>query len=65
VRDDIISIPMEHDIPAGAFGPEPVRLDVRAYLAPHATGLVLVDTGLDPSGEAIDAALAQGRSFVV
>lgn len=59
MSDDIISIPMEHSIPAGALGPEPLSLDVRAYLAPHATGLVLVDTGMDPSGEAIDATLAR------
>jgi glyoxylase-like metal-dependent hydrolase (beta-lactamase superfamily II) len=54
----IICIPMEHEIPAGAMGPAPMRLDVRAYLVPHATGLVLVDTGMDPAGDAIQTALA-------
>ena len=34
-----------------------VTLDIRAYLVPHGSGLVLVDTGLDPSGCAIDNAL--------
>ena len=58
MADEIISIPMEHEIPAGAMGPAPVRLDVRAYLVPHATGLVLVDTGMDAAGDAIDTALA-------
>ena len=38
---------MEHVIPAGRLGPEPVKLDVRAYLVPHESGLVLVDTGMD------------------
>jgi glyoxylase-like metal-dependent hydrolase (beta-lactamase superfamily II) len=56
---DIVDIPMEHVIPAGRLGPEPVKLDVRAYLVPHAAGLVLVDTGMDPSGQALDQALEQ------
>ena len=50
---------MEHVIPAGRLGPEPVKLDVRAYLVPHESGLVLVDTGMDPTGSALDLALAQ------
>jgi glyoxylase-like metal-dependent hydrolase (beta-lactamase superfamily II) len=56
---DIVGVPMEHVIPAGALGPEPVKLDVRAYLVPHESGLVLVDTGMDASGQALDLALAQ------
>ena len=56
---DIIEIPMEHIIPAGRMGPEPVKLDVRAYLVPHDSGLVLVDTGMDATGSALDLALAQ------
>ncbi|MEO3938605.1 MBL fold metallo-hydrolase [Dermatophilaceae bacterium Soc4.6] len=55
----VIEIPMEHVVPAGALGPEPVRLEVRAHLSPHETGLVLVDTGMDPSGRDLDAALAR------
>lgn len=56
---DIVDIPMEHVIPAGRMGPEPVKLDVRAYLVPHASGLVLVDTGMDASGQALDESLEQ------
>lgn len=49
---------MRHEIPAGVLGPDPVVIDVRAFLVPHPTGLVLVDTGMDPSGSSLDAALA-------
>jgi glyoxylase-like metal-dependent hydrolase (beta-lactamase superfamily II) len=56
---DVIGIPMTHVIPAGALGPEPVTLDVRAYLVPHESGFVLVDTGMDATGEELDAALAR------
>jgi hypothetical protein len=42
----IRTVAMEHEMPAGALGPEPVALDVRAYLVPHADGFVLVDTGM-------------------
>ena len=57
MSDGIIGVPIEHTIPAGALRREPVKLDVRAYLVPHATGLLLVDTGIDPGAEAIDTAL--------
>jgi glyoxylase-like metal-dependent hydrolase (beta-lactamase superfamily II) len=56
---DIIEVPMELLIPAGQMGPEPVKLDIRAYLVPHDAGLVLVDTGMDPTGTALDDALSQ------
>jgi glyoxylase-like metal-dependent hydrolase (beta-lactamase superfamily II) len=56
---DVVAVPMEHLIPAGGLGPEPVKLDVRAYLVPHESGLLLVDTGMDASGQALDLALAQ------
>lgn len=56
---EIVEITMEHLLPAGALGPEPVAFEVRAYLVPHASGLVLVDTGMDPDGPALDAALAR------
>lgn len=49
---------MEQELPAGMLGPVPVTLDIRAFLAPHASGLVLVDAGMDPTGQAIDAAIA-------
>jgi glyoxylase-like metal-dependent hydrolase (beta-lactamase superfamily II) len=55
----IHTIAMEHHLPAGALGPEPVTLDVRAYLVPHGSGVVLVDTGMDPTGQALDDALSQ------
>jgi glyoxylase-like metal-dependent hydrolase (beta-lactamase superfamily II) len=54
----IIAIPMEHVIPAGILGPDPMTVNVRAYLVPHETGLTLVDTGLEPGGDALDLALA-------
>ena len=54
----IVGIPMEHVIPAGILGPDPMTVNVRAYLVPHETGLTLVDTGLDPGGDALDLALA-------
>src|SRR3954469_12560999 len=55
----IHTIAMDHQIPAGALGPEPVTLDVGAYLVPHAGGVVLVDTGMDPSGHFLDSALSE------
>jgi metallo-beta-lactamase superfamily protein len=55
----IRAVVMEHRIPAGALGPEPVTLEVRAYLVTHATGVILVDTGMDASGHALDAALGE------
>lgn len=54
---DVIAIPMAHAIPAGVLGPEEVLVDVNAFLVPHRTGLVLVDTGMDPSGDGIAGAL--------
>lgn len=60
----IISIRMEESVPAGIMGPMPVTLDIRAYLVPHDSGFVLVDTGMDTSGSALDAALdAVGASW--
>src|SRR5215471_9344365 len=50
---------MELHLPAGALGPGPVTLDVRAYLVSHATGVVLVDTGMDAGGPSLDAALIE------
>jgi glyoxylase-like metal-dependent hydrolase (beta-lactamase superfamily II) len=58
MADDIIGVAMEHQLPAGALGPEAVTLDIRAYLVPHDSGLVLVDTGMEQTGRAIDATLA-------
>ena len=49
---------MEQVLPAGVLGPHETILDIRAYLVPHPTGLTLVDTGMAPSGHALDQALA-------
>lgn len=57
MADDMVCIHMEGQLPAGLLGPSATTLDIRAYLVPHATGLALVDTGMDPVGSAIDAAL--------
>jgi glyoxylase-like metal-dependent hydrolase (beta-lactamase superfamily II) len=59
VATGIRTIAIEQHIPAGALGPDPVTLDVRAYLVPHATGVVLVDTGMGAAGVALDAALTE------
>ena len=60
VADGMIrAIVMGHRIPAGALGPGPVQLDVRAYLVAHASGVILVDTGMDAGGRALDAALGE------
>ncbi len=58
--EHILGIRMEEHLPAGALGPFPVALDIRAYLVAYGAGLVLVDTGMDPSGSSIDAALKGG-----
>ncbi len=55
---EIVAVSMEHLIPAGALGPKAFTLDVRAYLVPHLTGMVLIDTGMEPTGEALTAALS-------
>ncbi len=59
MADDIIGIAMEQHFPAGMLGPTALTLDIRAYLVPHDSGLVLVDTGMDQRGQAIDTALAE------
>jgi glyoxylase-like metal-dependent hydrolase (beta-lactamase superfamily II) len=59
VADSIRAIVMEHRIPAGALGPDPVQLDVRTYLVAHASGVILIDTGMDAGGLALDAALGE------
>lgn len=44
-------------LPAGITGPDTMDFDVRCFLVPHSTGLVLVDTALPGSADAIGAAL--------
>lgn len=46
-------------LPAGIAGPEPMDLDVRCFLVPHATGLTLVDTGLNHSVPSITGKLTE------
>lgn len=53
------AVPFELTLPPGAFGAEAVPSDVRCFLVPGASGVVLVDAGLPGSFEAIDAALTR------
>jgi glyoxylase-like metal-dependent hydrolase (beta-lactamase superfamily II) len=46
-------------LPAGVAGPDPMDFDVRCFLVPHATGMTLVDTGLDRSVPLITEKLAE------
>jgi glyoxylase-like metal-dependent hydrolase (beta-lactamase superfamily II) len=55
----IHSVVIDVHLPAGVAGPEPMDFDVRCFLIPHPTGLVLVDTGLDHSAQPIAAKLAE------
>lgn len=52
-------VPMTLQIPAGLAGPEPVEVDVRAFLVEHSTGLTLIDTGMAGEPSAISDRLAQ------
>jgi glyoxylase-like metal-dependent hydrolase (beta-lactamase superfamily II) len=52
-----MAVPMVLELPPGILGPDPATMDVRAFFLPHATGLVLVDTGMDADGRALDQAL--------
>ncbi len=42
---------------AGVLGPEPVTIEVRCFVVPGADGIVVVDTGIPGTVEAIEAAL--------
>ncbi|MEU7871413.1 MBL fold metallo-hydrolase [Dactylosporangium sp. NPDC049140] len=55
----IYSIVSPVHIPAGLAGPDPMDFDVRCFLVPHASGVTLVDTGLDRSVPLIAAKLAE------
>lgn len=50
------------ELPAGAFGPDAVSVDVRCFVVKHAAGVVLVDAGPPESGEVIEAALDRLQS---
>jgi glyoxylase-like metal-dependent hydrolase (beta-lactamase superfamily II) len=55
----IHSVVIDVHLPAGVAGPEAMDFDVRCFLVPHASGLVLVDTGLPGPAQAIGTALAE------
>jgi glyoxylase-like metal-dependent hydrolase (beta-lactamase superfamily II) len=45
--------------PAGVAGPDAMDFDVRCFLVPHATGVTVVDTGLDHAVPLIAGKLAE------
>jgi glyoxylase-like metal-dependent hydrolase (beta-lactamase superfamily II) len=47
----------EAQMPPGMFGPDPLTLDVRCFVVPAPSGIVLVDTGLPGSSDAIGASI--------
>jgi glyoxylase-like metal-dependent hydrolase (beta-lactamase superfamily II) len=49
----------EVHLPAGVAGPDPMDFDVRCFLVPHATGVTLVDTGLEHTVPSIAARLSE------
>lgn len=46
-------------LPAGVAGPNAMEFDVRCFLVPHATGVAIVDTGMDQSVPLIAEKLAE------
>lgn len=46
-------------LPAGVAGPDPMDFDVRCFLVTHATGITLIDTGLDQSVPLVTEKLAE------
>jgi glyoxylase-like metal-dependent hydrolase (beta-lactamase superfamily II) len=54
----IHAVVTELHLPAGLAGPDAMDFDVRCFLIPHATGLTLVDTGVEHTVELIAAELA-------
>jgi glyoxylase-like metal-dependent hydrolase (beta-lactamase superfamily II) len=44
-------------LPPGVLGPAPAEFDVRCFLVPHSTGIVLIDAGPPGSSAQIGAAL--------
>lgn len=50
---------MRLELPPGVVGPDGVSIDVRCYLVPHSTGVVLVDAGPPNSCDTIAAGLAR------
>jgi glyoxylase-like metal-dependent hydrolase (beta-lactamase superfamily II) len=56
---DVHPIVMPLSLPPGIAGPDPVEGDVRAFVVSTDEGVLLVDTGMDASGSALDAAFAE------
>jgi glyoxylase-like metal-dependent hydrolase (beta-lactamase superfamily II) len=46
-------------VPAGILGREPATIEVRCFVVPGASGIVLVDAGVPGTAEAIEAALGR------
>lgn len=57
MRSTVEPIVMDVHLPPGVAGPEPLDFDVRCFLVVHASGVVLIDTGMAGSQEAIRAGL--------
>jgi glyoxylase-like metal-dependent hydrolase (beta-lactamase superfamily II) len=49
----------ELHLPAGVAGPDAMDFDVRCFLVPHATGVTLIDTGMDQTVPLIAEKLAE------
>jgi glyoxylase-like metal-dependent hydrolase (beta-lactamase superfamily II) len=56
---DVMPIAMPLHLPPGVAGPDPVDADVRAFLVRDAGRVILVDTGMQADGAALDTALAE------
>jgi len=46
-------------LPAGMLGPDPVSIDTRCFLVPHAEGVILVDAGPPGTSRAIEDGLVR------
>jgi glyoxylase-like metal-dependent hydrolase (beta-lactamase superfamily II) len=53
----VFPVVLDLQIPAGMLGPDPVTADVRCFLVPHESGVLLVDTGPPGSQAALTAGL--------
>lgn len=59
---DVSPIVMPLQLPPGIAGPDPVDADVRAFLVRDGSRVILVDTGMQADGTALDAALAEANA---
>ena len=55
----VVPVVLDLQMPAGVLGPDPVTIDVRCFLVPHKSGVLLVDTGTPGSETALAAAINQ------